>query len=67
MIGAKSNLTDNDLSCFGMNMLLQFCFVKQRDGESSHLLSLLCGSLCFDVECEMYNERKDHCVLLVPA
>ena len=38
MIGAKSNLTDNDLSCFGMNMLLQFCFVKQRDGESSHLL-----------------------------
>ena len=34
----------HDLSCFGMNMLLQFRFVNQRDGECSHLS--LCVGVC---------------------
>ena len=57
----------HDQSCFGMNMLLHFCFVKERDGESSLLLlsAVRESVVCF--YCEMYNERKDHCVLLVPA
>ena len=45
----------DDLSCFGMNMLLQFGFVKQRDGESSYHHSLCAGvcALSLSARCTM--------------